>query len=181
VNWGNNPDTILALATLGTGVVLFLTAVFVWLQLRGSRHAREAAVLISLLELFSMTFLPQQTYKRLQSKARALAASGQVQDWSAPLDEDEVQLLRIIKLYSVAGSMLEEGMVRPGPLLQFVSTPLRHHYRDLKPFFASATSRVGVEQLLALCDKYFPLSSFEPSQFTSGGAVSGTDAPPHRR
>ena len=149
--WGSNPESLGAVATAIAGLIVVVTTILILFQLRQGRKAREADVLLKLLEQFAADFLPGDAYQRLVEQARALAEAGKAKDWSQPLDDDEVQLVKLIKLYGVAGSLLSKRMIRRDPLLRFICEPLRHHYRDFGPFIASSASRDAVDALEEMC------------------------------
>lgn len=145
--WRFDPLTVTAVVTALTGFGILVSALFAVRQVREARRARDADVLLKLLELLSREFLPTATYVRLLAKAKLLSDTGETMAWRGPLDSDEVALLRLLRLYAVAGWMLRAQMINEDVLLSFIAEPLLHHYENFAPFIESALEREGIEML----------------------------------
>jgi len=145
--WQLNPESVTAVVTAITGAGILVSAVFAVRQVREGRRARDADVLLKLLELVSNQFPATDAYVRLLDRANAMRSAGETMRWRGPLDGDDVVLLRLLKLYAVVGWMLQKRMVNEDVLLQFIAEPLLHHYHDFGPFIATSMEREGIEIL----------------------------------
>lgn len=151
--WGPNPTTVQAAAAVLGLSILVIAARFGFVQLRDVGKAREAAIILELLSIMAENFLPSDTYNRLRTRCEHMDKK----DWTETLDDDEVQLLKVIKLYDVAGHLVKSNMITPDIVVSFVRTSLLAHYRDFRPYFdpaqpeAEIRGGIGAEYLLRLC------------------------------
>jgi hypothetical protein len=174
--WGADPASVTAIVTGLTGLCLIAAAFFALRQVVEARRAREADVLLRLLAQFDKTFLDASTYMSLLRKSAALERRGEVKDWTAPLEEDEVKLLKVLKIYTLAGSLHREGMIRMRPLAEFIAAPLHHHFRDFSPYIESSVGCDAIKRLRAACDEIVPLRA--PSGDHSGPAAAHAPGQP---
>lgn len=147
--WGFNPTTIVALGTVAAFIAVFVAIFLGMRQLQDAKKARDSSTLLELLSKLSDNFLSGESYGRLKERCATLK---QV-DWNRPLDDDEIRLLKIIRLYAVTGLLVDKGIVDKQLIKEFVHTPLEHHYRDFQPYFVPADrERKGISVLLRICD-----------------------------